>query len=384
MDMVDTERYARHISLPDVGITGQKLIDDSRVLVVGAGGLGSPVLMYLAAAGIGHIGVVDDDVVDLSNLQRQIIHSESAIGRPKVESAKERINSINSAIKVTTWNARLSPDNAEEILCEWDIVIDGTDNIPTRYLVDDVCNLLGIPWIYGSIYRFEGQVSLFNYHNGPCYRDLFPEPPPLNTIPSCAEGGVFGVLPGIIGSIQATEAVKIILGRGQSLSGKLFLYDADNMTSRTLKFSKNTDTEPDLSEVRKMFEDSGWCSSSSASNNKIPEPSANNDTMFNHLSVAQYQEKRLMVGNRFLSMSDLTKNTLNSKSHLLICKFLMRKFCHNNKIYQKIAILSLCRSGMRSQIAAMYLLNAGYSSGRLYNLDGGIMAWRNQLPQDIE
>ena len=292
MDMVDTERYARHISLPDVGITGQKLIDDSRVLVVGAGGLGSPVLMYLAAAGIGHIGVVDDDAVDLSNLQRQIIHSESAIGRPKVESAKERINSINSAIKVTTWNARLSPDNAEEILCDWDIVIDGTDNIPTRYLVDDVCNMLGIPWIYGSIYRFEGQVSLFNYHNGPCYRDLFPEPPPLNTIPSCAEGGVFGVLPGIIGSIQATEAVKIILGRGQSLSGKLLLYDADNMTSRTLKFSKNTDTEPDLSEVRKMFEDSGWCSSSSASNNKIPEPSANNDTMFNHLSVAQYQEKK--------------------------------------------------------------------------------------------
>ena len=209
MDMVDTERYARHISLPDVGITGQKLIDDSRVLVVGAGGLGSPVLMYLAAAGIGHIGVVDDDAVDLSNLQRQIIHSESAIGRPKVESAKERINSINSAIKVTTWNARLSPDNAEEILCDWDIVIDGTDNIPTRYLVDDVCNMLGIPWIYGSIYRFEGQVSLFNYHNGPCYRDLFPEPPPLNTIPSCAEGGVFGVLPGIIGSIQALSLIHI-------------------------------------------------------------------------------------------------------------------------------------------------------------------------------
>ena len=342
MDMVDTERYARHISLPDVGITGQKLIDDSRVLVVGAGGLGSPVLMYLAAAGIGHIGVVDDDAVDLSNLQRQIIHSESAIGRPKVESAKERINSINSAIKVTTWNARLSPDNAEEILCDWDIVIDGTDNIPTRYLVDDVCNMLGIPWIYGSIYRFEGQVSLFNYHNGPCYRDLFPEPPPLNTIPSCAEGGVFGVLPGIIGSIQATEAVKIILGRGQSLSGKLLLYDADNMTSRTLKFSKNTDTEPDLSEVRKMFEDSGWCSSPQRRTIKYQNLQPTMIpclTTFQSLSI---KKKRLMVGNRFLLMSDLTKNTLNSKSHLPICKFLMRKFCHKKKIYQKIAILSCC------------------------------------------
>ena len=385
MDMVDTERYARHISLPDVGITGQKLIDDSRVLVVGAGGLGSPVLMYLAAAGIGHIGVVDDDVVDLSNLQRQIIHSESAIGRPKVESAKGRINSINSAIKVTTWNARLSPDNAEEILCDWDIVIDGTDNIPTRYLVDDVCNMLGIPWIYGSIYRFEGQVSLFNYHNGPCYRDLFPEPPPLNTIPSCAEGGVFGVLPGIIGSIQATEAVKIILGRGQSLSGKLLLYDADNMTSRTLKFSKNTDTEPDLSEVRKMFEDSGWCSSSSASNNKIPEPSANNDTMFNHLSVAQYKEKKTDGWQPFLI--DVRSDQEYAQ---LKVSFTDLQIPHEEILSQEENIpkdrdiILLCRSGMRSQIAAMYLLNAGYSSGRLYNLDGGIMAWRNQLPQDIE
>ena len=213
--MVDINRYARHISLPDVGLEGQRKINQSRVLVIGAGGLGSPVLLYLAAAGVGRIGIIDDDNVELSNLQRQVIHSESKIGNSKSDSAKLRIESINSSIDVVTWSERLTPDNAAEIFSDWDLVIDGTDNIPTRYLVDDMCKILGIPWVYGSIYRFEGQVSVFNYHDGPCYRDLFPEPPPSNAIPSCAEGGVFGVLPGVIGAIQATEAIKIVLGRGK-------------------------------------------------------------------------------------------------------------------------------------------------------------------------
>lgn len=383
--MVDIERYARHISLPDVGVNGQQLIDQSKVLVVGAGGLGSPVLMYLAAAGVGHIGVIDDDVVDLSNLQRQIIHSESDIGTPKVESAKMRITEINSAIKVTTWNERLSPDNAQEILRGWDLVIDGTDNIPTRYLVDDVCNILGIPWVYGSIYRFEGQVSLFNYNNGPCYRDLFPEPPPNNAIPSCAEGGVFGVLPGLIGSMQATEALKIILGRSQSLSGKLLLYDADNMTTRMLNFAKHPDTAPNLSEVRKMFEDSGWCSGASSSNNQIPEPPATSDTMFNRLSVPEYQAKKSGGWEPFLIdvRSDLEySQTKVSFTNLQVPhEEILSK---QDLIPKDRDIILLCRSGMRSQIAAMYLLNAGFSGARLYNLDGGIIAWRKQLPGDIE
>ena len=385
IDMVDIERYARHISLPDVGVNGQQLIDQSKVLVVGAGGLGSPVLMYLAAAGVGHIGVIDDDVVDLSNLQRQIIHSESDIGTPKVESAKMRITEINSAIKVTTWNERLSPDNAQEILRGWDLVIDGTDNIPTRYLVDDVCNILGIPWVYGSIYRFEGQVSLFNYNNGPCYRDLFPEPPPNNAIPSCAEGGVFGVLPGLIGSMQATEALKIILGRSQSLSGKLLLYDADNMTTRMLNFAKHPDTSPNLGEVRKMFEDSGWCSGDSSSNNQIPEPPATSDTMFNRLSVPEYQAKKSGGWEPFLIdvRSDLEySQTKVSFTNLQVPhEEILSK---QDLIPKDRDIILLCRSGMRSQIAAMYLLNAGFSGARLYNLDGGIIAWRKQLPGDIE
>lgn len=385
INMVDIERYARHISLPDVGVNGQQLIDQSKVLVVGAGGLGSPILMYLAAAGVGHIGVIDDDVVDLSNLQRQIIHSESDIGTPKVESAKMRITEINSAIKVTTWNERLSPDNAQEILRGWDLVIDGTDNIPTRYLVDDVCNILGIPWVYGSIYRFEGQVSLFNYNNGPCYRDLFPEPPPNNAIPSCAEGGVFGVLPGLIGSMQATEALKIILGRSQSLSGKLLLYDADNMTTRMLNFAKHPDTAPNLSEVRKMFEDSGWCSGASSSNNQIPEPPGTSDTMFNRLSVPEYQAKKSGGWEPFLIdvRSDLEySQTKVSFTNLQVPhEEILSK---QDLIPKDRDIILLCRSGMRSQIAAMYLLNAGFSGARLYNLDGGIIAWRKQLPGDIE
>ena len=212
--MVDTIRYARHISLPDVGIDGQRKINDAKVLVIGAGGLGSPVLLYLAAAGIGKIGIIDDDVVDLTNLQRQIIHSQASIGKNKAMSAIERINSLNSSIETQHWTCRLGPNNADEIFQGWDLVIDGTDNIPTRYLIDTTCQKLGIPWIYGSIYRFEGQVSVFNYRGGPSYFDLFPEPPPANSIPSCADGGVFGILPGVIGSLQATEALKIILSRG--------------------------------------------------------------------------------------------------------------------------------------------------------------------------
>ena len=383
--MVDMDRYARHISLPDVGIEGQRLINKSRILVIGAGGLGSPVLLYLAAAGVGEIGIIDDDLVDLSNLQRQIIHAESNIGTSKVESAKAQILSINSTIKITTWNARLSPDNAQEILAGWDIVIDGTDNIPTRYLVDDICKINQIPWIYGSIYRFEGQASVFNFEGGPCYRDLFPEPPPSNAIPSCAEGGVFGVLPGVIGSIQATEAIKIIINKGQSLSGKLLIYDAESMTFKSLKYSKNVDSKPNLEEVRKMFVDSGWCEKIPNSDGEIDEPASAGNIMFHHLSVTEYQERKAKGWQPFLI--DVRSDAEYQQKRVL---FTDLQVPHEeiltmvNDIPKDRDIILLCRSGMRSQMAAMFLAQDGYDSQKLYNLDGGIMAWSNQLPSDIE
>ena len=383
--MVDMDRYARHISLPDVGIEGQRLIDKSRILVIGAGGLGSPVLLYLAAAGVGEIGIIDDDLVDLSNLQRQIIHAESNIGTSKVESAKAQILSINSTIKITTWNTRLSPDNAQEILAGWDIVIDGTDNIPTRYLVDDICKINQIPWIYGSIYRFEGQASVFNFEGGPCYRDLFPEPPPSNAIPSCAEGGVFGVLPGVIGSIQATEAIKIIINKGQSLSGKLLIYDAESMTFKSLTYSKNVDSKPNLEEVRKMFVDSGWCEKIPNIDGEIDEPASAGNNMFHHLSVTEYHERKAKGWQPFLidvrSDAEYQQKRVSFTNLQVPHEEILTRV---NDIPRDRDIILLCRSGMRSQMAAMFLAQDGYDSQKLYNLDGGIMAWSNQLPSDIE
>lgn len=235
----DYERYSRHLILPEVGLDGQKRLKAASVLCVGTGGLGSPLLLYLAAAGIGRIGIVDFDVVDTSNLQRQVIHGTSWVGKPKIHSAKDRILEINPYCQVDLHETRLSAENALEIFAPYDIVVDGTDNFPTRYLVNDACVLLHKPNVYGSIFRFEGQATVFNYEDGPNYRDLYPEPPPPGLVPSCAEGGVLGILPGIIGVIQATETVKIILGAGQTLSGRLLLYNALDMTFRELKLRPN-------------------------------------------------------------------------------------------------------------------------------------------------
>lgn len=233
------ERYSRHLILPEVGLEGQKRLKAASVLCIGTGGLGSPLLLYLAAAGIGRIGIVDFDIVDSSNLQRQVIHGTSWVGKPKIQSAKTRILEINPYCQVDLYETRLTSDNALDIVKPYDVVVDGTDNFPTRYLVNDACVILGKPNVYGSILRFEGQASVFNYEDGPNYRDLFPEPPPPGMVPSCAEGGVLGILPGIIGLIQATEAVKIILGKGTTLSGRLLLYNALDMKFRELKLRPN-------------------------------------------------------------------------------------------------------------------------------------------------
>ncbi len=236
----EIRRYSRHLILPEVGLSGQKKICSTSVLCIGAGGLGSPIAMYLAAAGIGKLGIVDFDNVDFSNLQRQILHTEADVGRPKTQSAKETINGINPGVEVVTHNTRLTSENALDILKPYDIVVDGTDNFPTRYLTNDACVLLRKPNVYGSIFRFEGQASVFAPHlGGPCYRCLYPEPPPPGMVPSCAEGGVLGVLPGIIGCIQATEILKLALGKGSSLLGRLFLLNALDMEFRELKLRKD-------------------------------------------------------------------------------------------------------------------------------------------------
>jgi molybdopterin/thiamine biosynthesis adenylyltransferase/rhodanese-related sulfurtransferase len=231
----EVARFSRHLILPEVGMEGQKRLKASSVLCVGTGGLGSPLLLYLAAAGVGRLGVVDFDVVDSSNLQRQVIHGTSWVGKPKIESARQRILDINPHCQVDLYNTALTSENALDIFSNYDVICDGTDNFPTRYLVNDACVLLDKPNVYGSIFRFEGQATVFNYQGGPNYRDLFPEPPPPGMVPSCAEGGVVGVLPGIIGVIQATEAVKLITGIGTTLSGRLLLFDALKMTFRELK-----------------------------------------------------------------------------------------------------------------------------------------------------
>ena len=235
----DIQRYSRHLLLPEVGLEGQRKLRNARVLVIGAGGLGSPLLLYLAAAGVGTIGVADFDVVDFSNLQRQIIHSEKDVGRKKIDSAEERIKGINPTVKVVKIEERITSDNALEMIRNFDIVVDGTDNFPTRYLVNDACVLLGKKNVYGSIYRFEGQVSVFDSRNGPCYRCLYENPPPPGLVPSCAEGGVVGVLPGIIGTIQAMETIKLILGVGEPIIGRLLLFDAMKMKFKELKLRKN-------------------------------------------------------------------------------------------------------------------------------------------------
>lgn len=269
----DYARYSRHLILPEVGLEGQKRLKAAKVLCIGTGGLGSPLLLYLAAAGIGRIGIVDFDIVDHSNLQRQVIHGTSWVGKPKIESAKNRIHEINPYCQVDLYETALSSENALSILEPYDVIVNGTDNFPTRYLVNDACVLLGKPNVYGSIFRFEGQATVFNYEDGPNYRDLYPEPPPPGMVPSCAEGGVLGILPGIIGVIQATETVKIILGQGQTLSGRLLLYNALDMKFRELKLRPN----PERPVIDRLIDYQEFCgipqaqAAEAAATDSIPE-----------------------------------------------------------------------------------------------------------------
>ena len=385
--MSEEHRYARHLVLPGVGSEGQKKLDQARVLVIGAGGLGSPLLLYLAAAGVGRIGIVDDDVVSLSNLQRQVIHSSSAIGEKKVNSAKRRLEELNDEIQIDAFDVRLTPNNAIEILSGgWDVVVDGCDNLPTRYLVDDACSLLELPWVYGSIYRFEGQVSVFNFNGGPCYRDLFSNPPPSDAVPSCADGGVLGVLPGVIGSLQANEVIKLILGLGDALNGRLLVYDAEAMEFNQLRFERNPDRTPssNLDEVEAMFESPEWCLHADPRRLIQEGGASDRTTMFESISMTNFIARRAEGWAPYIL--DVRSLMEYHEAHVASC---------DHQVPHESVVSSLdllpkdndivihCRSGMRSQLAAMLLIQAGMNGSKLYNLEGGILAWQAALPEEI-
>jgi adenylyltransferase/sulfurtransferase len=369
----DLSRYSRHLILPEVGVEGQRKLKAARVLCVGTGGLGSPLALYLAAAGVGTLGLVDFDVVDASNLQRQIIHSTADIGRKKLDSAEEKLKALNPALNVVKHDTLLSSANALDILKDYDVVADGTDNFPTRYLVNDACVLLGKPNAYGSIFRFEGQASVFATKDGPCYRCLYPEPPPPGLVPSCAEGGVLGILPGLIGVIQASEAIKLILGIGEPLIGRLLLVDALKMRFRELKLRKNPEcpvcgTHPT---VTHLIDYQQFCG----------------------LEAASEAPKSVKNGIPQLSVKDL-KRRIDAGENLFILDVrepfeyqianIGGKLIPQNEVPQRIGeidrnqeIIVQCKSGGRSQRIAEFLKQSGYPN--VTNLAGGILAWSDEV-----
>jgi sulfur-carrier protein adenylyltransferase/sulfurtransferase len=373
----EIRRYSRHLIMPEVGMQGQRKLKAASVLLVGTGGLGSPLGMYLAAAGVGRIGLVDYDIVDESNLQRQIVHGTKDIGRPKLDSARDRLRDINPHIQIDGFNEPLTSQNALEIMQPYDVIIDGTDNFPTRYLTNDACVLLGKPNVYGSIFRFEGQASVFYAKEGPCYRCLFPEPPPPGLVPSCAEGGVLGVLPGTIGAIQATEAIKLILGIGESLIGRLLLYDALEMSFNFVKLRKNpncpvcgeTPTVTELIDYEQFCGMPGHDQSAFHSDNEAVAPG---------VSVSEVKAK-LDAGEDFIlldvrdphewEISDITQATHHvPKGEILE---------HLGELDTTREIVVYCKTGGRSADVTMTLREHGFT--RVKNMLGGVNAWATKI-----
>jgi adenylyltransferase/sulfurtransferase len=368
-------RYSRHLILPEVGMEGQLKLKQAKVVLIGAGGLGAPLGLYLAAAGVGRIGMVDFDVVDASNLQRQVIHGTSDIGRKKLDSAADSIRDINPNVRVDKFDTGLSSENALEILKDYDIVIDGTDNFPTRYLVNDACVLLKKPNVYGSIFRFEGQATVFAYEDGPCYRCLYPEPPPPGLVPSCAEGGVLGILPGIIGLIQATEAVKLILGVGEPLKGRLLLYDALGMRFRELKLrrDRNCPVCGDHPTVTKLIDYQEFCGVRPA-----PPPPAQNEAVIDVQEVKRKQDR----GDNFVLIDVREPHEYQIAripgSKLIPLGELPK---HLNELDPEADIVAHCKSGARSQKAVDLLKQNGFKHVR--NMTGGILAWSDKVDPTV-
>ena len=373
-------RYSRHLIIPEVGVEGQQKLKAAKVLLVGAGGLGAPLGLYLAAAGIGRIGIVDFDVVDFTNLQRQVIHFTADVGSKKLDSAAAKMQSINPALRIDKYEVALTSENALDILKDYDLVVDGTDNFPTRYLVNDACVLLGKPNVYGSIFRFEGQATVFAYEGGPCYRCLYPEPPPPGLVPSCAEGGVLGILPGTIGLIQATETVKLILGIGTPLVGRLLLYDALGMKFRELKLRKNPECPVcgDHRTITKLIDYHQFCG--------VPQPGAQpvvEEAKVNEgeIDVVELKQK-LDRGDKFVLID------VREPHEYKICNIPGAKLIPLGEFPQHVGefdkdadIVIHCKSGMRSAKACGFLRQNGFQHVR--NVVGGILAWADKVDPSV-
>ena len=366
----EVARYSRHLIMPEVGMEGQLKLKASSVLCIGAGGLGSPVAMYLAAAGVGRIGIVDFDIVDYSNLQRQIIHGTPDVGRPKLDSASDRLNAINPEIHVETHNEALSSSNALRLLGGYDVIVDGTDNFPTRYLINDACVLLGKPNVYGSIFRFEGQASVFATKGGPCYRCLYPEPPPPGLVPSCAEGGVLGILPGVVGTIQATEAVKLIIGVGEPLINRFMIYDALRMKFRELKLRKDPECPVcgDTPSVTELIDYELFCG-------MTVEPVATTSSSDSDEAISVEQLKLELDGDDELFLLDVRE-----PEEFQICRIPGSTLIPLGELPGRLVELEgrsemvvHCKSGVRSAKAVKLLREAGFKKAK--NLSGGILSW---------
>lgn len=372
----ELERYSRHLVLPDFGIEGQKKLKKSKVLIVGSGGLGAPLIQYLAAAGVGTIGIVDFDVVEDSNLQRQVLFTQEDIGKPKVEAAKERINKQNPHINIITYNTIFNSSNALKIAKEYDLIADGTDNFATRYLVNDTAVLLGIPNVYASIYRFEGQVSVFNYKDesgelGPNYRDMFPTPPPPHLVPSCAEGGVIGVLPGIIGSLQANEVIKVLSHIGDILSGRFFLFDALTFETRILKImkDKNNPLTGETPTQKSLIDYEQFCGITKE--DKVETPMVKNITV-EELKI-WFEEKQDF---QLIDVREEFEQEIATIGGTLIPLKTVIERVEEIATDKKVAVL--CRSGKRS-VDAILQLEKKFGFKNLYNIEGGILAWAEKI-----
>lgn len=374
-DREEIQRYSRHLILPEVAMAGQKKLKAASVLLIGTGGLGSPLAMYLAAAGVGRLGLVDFDVVDASNLQRQVIHSTVYVGRPKLESAKNFIAGVNPHVQVETYETRFSAENALAIARDYDIIVDGTDNFPTRYLVNDVCVLLRKPNVYGSIFRFEGQASVFWAEQGPCYRCLYPEPPPPGLVPSCAEGGVLGVLPGIIGTIQANEALKLILGAGEPLVGRLLLFDALAMRFREMKLRKDPDCPVCgvAPTITALIDYEQFCGMPVVSDERGGSHSFD-------ISATELARKLQTEAIYLLDVREPYEFEICALpgAHLVPLAQLPERLA---EIDGSRPIVAYCRTGKRSAQAVTLLHQAGYPSAK--NLAGGLHAWSEEVDATV-
>ncbi|HTS48606.1 MAG TPA: molybdopterin-synthase adenylyltransferase MoeB [Bryobacteraceae bacterium] len=368
-------RYSRHLIMPEVGMDGQLKLKNAKVALIGTGGLGAPLGMYLAAAGVGRIGLVDFDVVDFTNLQRQVIHGTKDVGRKKLDSAAETMLDINPYVEIDRHETALTSENALQILKDYDLVVDGTDNFPTRYLVNDACVLLGKPNVYGSIFRFEGQATVFAYPGGPCYRCLYPEPPPPGLVPSCAEGGVLGILPGIVGLIQATETVKLILGAGEPLVGRLLLYDALGMRFRELKLRRNPECPVcgDHPSIRELIDYQEFCGIPNQSHEPVAvegdidpvevKAKIDRDDPFVLIDVREPHEYQIcrIPHAKLIPLGDLPKRV--------------------NELDSADEIVAHCKSGVRSAKAVDFLKQAGFKKVR--NMKGGILAWSDKVDPSV-